>query len=92
MIEIKFRPDIRFRDYSIHRSRGFRLRESLLSVGDLTIISNNGFLATSAAKNYDNEESYMYDMSVPLHGTFIHFRLKLDERMEPVVLTSDLLF
>ena len=70
----------------------YSIKESLLSVGDLTIISNNGFWRRWQRKNYDNEESYMYDMSVPLHGTFIHFSLKLDERMEPVVLTSDLLF
>lgn len=69
----------------------YYIKESLLSVGDLTIISNNGFWWRQS-KNYKNEEPYMYDMTAPLHGTFIHFSLKLDERMEPVRSVSNLLF
>lgn len=69
----------------------YYIKEILLSVGDLTIISNNGFWWRQS-KNYKNEEPYMYDMSAPLHGTFIHFSLKLDERMEPIRSVSNLLF
>lgn len=70
----------------------YSIKESLLSVGDLTIISNNGFWRRWQRENYNNKESYMYDMSVPLHGTFIHFSLKLDKRVEPGNPTNDLLF
>lgn len=69
----------------------YYIKESLLSVGDLTIISNNGFWRRQSGYNNDGE-SYMHDMSAPLHGTFIHFSIRLDERMKPVKSGNNLLF